>query len=59
MTSGMSWIKEASVGGRVYLIVVPLEDTTSWVEGWRSGGALWYVPRKEGDLKILGSISMS
>jgi hypothetical protein len=48
------------VGGRLSSVVVLLEDMThTCAEGWRSGGALWYVPSKDGSLKILGPISMS
>jgi hypothetical protein len=60
VTSGTSGMKEASVGGGLSSVVVLLEDTThTCAEGWRSGGALWYVPSKDGSLKILGPISMS
>jgi hypothetical protein len=53
-------MKEASVGGRLVSVVVLLEDKThTCVEGWRSGGAPWYVPSKDGSLNILGAISMS
>jgi hypothetical protein len=56
----MSKIKEASVGGRVSLVVVSLvEKTHTCIEGWMSGGAPWYVPSKDGSLKILGPILMS
>ena len=60
MTSGMSRMKEASMGGRLVSVVVLLEDMThTCAEGWRSGGAPWYVPSKDGSLKIMGPISMS
>jgi hypothetical protein len=53
-------MKEALVGGRVSSIVVPLvEMTHTCAKVWMSGGAPWYVPRKDGSLKILGPISMS
>jgi hypothetical protein len=58
-TSGMSRSEEASVGGMVSSISVPAEDMThTYVEGCMSGGSPWYVPSKDGALKILGSISM-
>jgi hypothetical protein len=56
----MSRMKEALVGGRLSLVVIPLVETThTCAEGWMSGGALWYVPSKDGSLKIMGPISMS
>jgi hypothetical protein len=60
VTSGTLGMKGASVGGRVSLVVIPLvEMTHTCAEGGRSGGALWYVPSKDGSLKILGPISIS
>jgi hypothetical protein len=60
VTSGMSGMKEALVGGRVSSIIVPLvERTHICAEGWMSGGDMWYVPSKDGSLKILSPISMS
>jgi hypothetical protein len=60
VTSGTSGMKGASVGGRLSSVVVPLVETThTYVEGWMRGGSLWYVPSKDGSLKILGPISMS
>jgi hypothetical protein len=60
VTSGMSGMKEASVGGRVSLVVTLLVETThTCAEGWMRGGHLWYVPSKDGSLKIPGPISMS
>ena len=60
MTSGTLGMKEALVGERLVSFVVPLEDTThTCAEGWRSGGAPWYVPSKDGSLNISGPISMS
>ena len=60
MTSGTSGMKEALVGGRLVSVVVPLEDMThTYADRWRIDGALWYVPRKDGSLNILGPISMS
>jgi hypothetical protein len=60
VTSGTSGMKGASVGGRVSSVVIPLVETThTCAKGWMSGGAPWYVPSKDGSLKILGPISMS
>jgi hypothetical protein len=60
VTSGTTDNKEASVGGRVSPVSVPLDEMTqNCVEGCMRGGAPWYVPIKDGSLKILGSISMS
>jgi hypothetical protein len=48
------------VGGRVSPVSVPLDEMThTCAEGCMSGGAPWYVPSKDGSLKILGPISMS
>jgi hypothetical protein len=53
-------MKESLVGGRVSLVVVPLvEMTHTCDEGWMSSSASWYVPSKDGSLKILWPISMS
>jgi hypothetical protein len=53
-------MKEALVGGRVSSVVIPLVDTKHTCdEGWMSGGSPWYVPSKDGPLKIQGPISMS
>ena len=59
-TSGMSGGEEASVERMVSLVSIPSEDMThTCVEGCMSGGAPWYVPSKDGSLKILGAILMS
>ena len=55
-TSGMA---EASCGGLSYSWRVSLEETTHTWLGGRSGGAPWYVPNKDGSLKIPGPISTS
>jgi hypothetical protein len=48
------------VGVMVSPILVPSEDMEhTCAEGCMSSGAPWYVPRKDGSLKILGPISMS
>jgi hypothetical protein len=48
------------VGGTVSPVSVPLEDMThTFSEGYMSDGAPWYVPSKDGSLKILGPIFMS
>ena len=58
--SGKSDSKEASVGGRVSPVSVPLDEMThTCAEGCMSGGAPWYVPSKDGSLKIMRPISMS
>ena len=52
--------KEASMGGRVSPVSILLDETIqTCAEGCMSGGAPWYVPSKDGSLKILGPISMS
>jgi hypothetical protein len=46
--------------GRVSPVYVPLDEMThTFAEGCMRGGAPWYVPSKDGSLKILGPISMS
>jgi hypothetical protein len=53
-------MKEALVGGRLSSVFVVLVETVhTCAEGWMRGGAPWYVPSKDGSLKILGPISMS
>jgi hypothetical protein len=48
------------MGGMVSPFLVPLEDMThTYDEGCMSGATPWYVPFKDGSLKILGGISMS
>ena len=59
-TSGTLDSNESSMGGRVSLVYVPLDEMThTCVEECMSGGAPWYVPSKDGYLKILGPITMS
>jgi hypothetical protein len=60
VNSGMSDSNEASVGGRISSVYVPLEEMThTCAEGCMSEGAPWYVPSKDGSLKIPGPISTS
>ena len=60
MTSGTSDSNEACVGGRVSPVSVPLDQMThTCAEGCMNRGAPWYVPRKDGSLKIMGPIKMS
>ena len=58
--SGTSDSKEASVGGTISPVYVSFDEMTqTFAEGCMSGDSPWYVPRKDGSLKILGPISMS
>jgi hypothetical protein len=60
VTSGTSRMKGALVGGRVSSFFVPLmEMTHTCAKGWMSSGAPWYVPSKDGSLRIMGPILMS
>ena len=48
------------MGGRVSPVSIPLDEMIqTCVEGCMSGGYPWYVPSKDGSLKIPGPILMS